>query len=407
MVTDFIIIGGGLVGSALSHGLLKAGATVTILDEGDLAFRASRGNFGLVWVQSKGDGMAEYAQWSRESSDLWVDFAQSLGAATGINVGHHRPGGLELCLEPEEYEAFETSIKRMHNQGGVGDNDRRMISGDEVRAMEPNVGPEVIGAAYCPHDGIVNPLATLRALHRIAANAKADYRPDHRVERILPQGPGQGFRVVTQRGDFVAGKVILAAGNGSAALGADVGLDIPVGPERGHIIVTERTRPLFNHVLGQVRQTDEVVFRRPGATVRRVISAEAAAHTTDMLRAVVDWGTGKSAGFGIPAAGKSGTSQDFRDAWFIGYVGNLVTAVWVGNDNNAPMDRVTGSSIPAAIWKAFMAPAVNVGIARVERAAEGNASTGAAGSTGTAPARRTPDREPWRLEPGFIENQID
>jgi len=159
--------------------------------------------------------------------------------------------------------------------------------------------------------------------------------------------------------------------------------------------------------ISEVRQTDEVVFRRPGATVRRVISAEAAAHTTDMLRAVVDWGTGKSAGFGIPAAGKSGTSQDFRDAWFIGYVGNLVTAVWVGNDNNAPMDRVTGSSIPAAIWKAFMAPAVNVGIARVERAAEGNASTGAAGSTGTAPARRTPDREPWRLEPGFIENQID
>ena len=257
MATDFIIIGGGLVGSALCHGLLKAGATVTILDEGDLAFRASRGNFGLVWVQSKGDGMAEYAQWSRESSDLWVDFAQSLGEATGINVGHHRPGGLELCLEPEEYEAFETSIKRMHNQGGVGDNDRRMISGDEVRAMEPNVGPEVIGAAYCPHDGIVNPLATLRALHRIAANAKADYRPNHRVERILPQGPGQGFRVVTQRGDFLADRVILAAGNGSAALGADVGLNIPVSPERGHIIVTERTRPLFNHVLGQVRQTDE------------------------------------------------------------------------------------------------------------------------------------------------------
>ena len=259
MATDFIIIGGGLVGSALSHGLLKAGATVTILDEGDLAFRASRGNFGLVWVQSKGDGMPEYAQWSRESSDLWVDFARSLGEATGINVGHHRPGGLELCLEPEEYEAFETSIKRMHNQGGVGDNDRRMISGDEVRAMEPNVGPEVIGAAYCPHDGIVNPLLTLRALHRIAANAKADYRADHRVERIIPLGQGQngGFRVVTQRGDFVAGKVILAAGNGSAALGADVGLDIPVGPERGHIIVTERTRPLFNHVLGQVRQTDE------------------------------------------------------------------------------------------------------------------------------------------------------
>ena len=255
MASDIIIIGGGLVGSALAHGLVKAGASVTILDEGDVAFRASRGNFGLVWVQSKGDGMPEYAQWSRDSSELWVDFAQSLGAETGINVGHHRPGGLELCLDQEEYETYETSIKRMHNQGGVGDNDRRMIDGGDVRAMEPNVGPEVVGASYCPHDGIVNPLLTLRALHRIVTSAGADYRPDHKVSRIIPEAGG--FRVVTQRGAFSADKVILAAGNGSAALGADIGLDIPIGPERGHIIVTERTRPLFNHVLGQVRQTDE------------------------------------------------------------------------------------------------------------------------------------------------------
>jgi len=255
MASDVIIVGGGLVGAALAHGLVKASATVTILDEGDLAFRASRGNFGLVWVQSKGDGMAEYAQWSRQSSDLWGDFAKSLGEATGINVGHHRPGGLELCLDQGEYETYATSIKRMHNQPGVGENDRRMIDGDEVRRMEPNVGPEVAGAAFCPHDGIVNPLYTLRALHQILASSGADYRGDHRVERIVPEGTG--FRVVTARGDFTAGKVVLAAGNGSPGLGPDLGLDIPIGPERGHIIVTERTRPLFNHVLGQVRQTDE------------------------------------------------------------------------------------------------------------------------------------------------------
>lgn len=255
MASDFIIIGGGLVGAAVSHGLIKAGASVTILDEGDTAFRASRGNFGLVWVQSKGDGMHEYAAWSRKSSDLWPEFAVSLGEETGINVGHHRPGGIELCLDEKEYKAYENSINRMHNQPGVGDNDRRMIDGDEVRRMEPNVGPEVIGASFCPHDGIVNPLHALRALHQIVTKAGADYRPDHRVERILPDGGG--FRVITSQGAFSGGKVVLAAGNGNRRLGPDVGLDIPTGPERGHIIVTERTRPLFNHVLGQIRQTDE------------------------------------------------------------------------------------------------------------------------------------------------------
>ena len=255
MASDFIVVGGGLVGASVAYGLLKSGATVTVLDEGDTAFRASRGNFGLVWVQSKGDGMHEYAAWSRESSDLWPDFAERLGEETGINVGHHRPGGLELCLDEAEYKDFENSINRMHNQPSVGENGRRMLSGDEVRRMEPSVGPEVVGASYCPYDGIVNPLYTLRALHQKCIETGMIYRSDHIVEKIIPQSPG--FKVRTSKGDFIGDKVILAAGNGNRNLGECVGLNIPTGPERGHIVVTERTSPLFNYVLGSIRQTDE------------------------------------------------------------------------------------------------------------------------------------------------------
>jgi penicillin-binding protein 1A len=153
--------------------------------------------------------------------------------------------------------------------------------------------------------------------------------------------------------------------------------------------------------ISEVRQGGNVVFRRPGPTGRRAISAKAAAQTTDMLQAVIASGTGRSASFGVSAAGKSGTSQDFRDAWFIGYVGNLVAAVWVGNDNNTPMDRVTGSSIPAAIWKAFMAAATNVGVAeapRPEISDDGSLTT---------PARRKLQRTPARLEPEIFEIQTD
>lgn len=153
--------------------------------------------------------------------------------------------------------------------------------------------------------------------------------------------------------------------------------------------------------VSEVRQDGNVVFRRKGANSRRVIDAEAAAQTTDMLQAVVDWGTGKSAAFGVPAAGKSGTSQDFRDAWFVGYAGNIVTAVWVGNDNNSPMDRVTGSTIPAAIWRAFMAPAFNAGVAEAERAPPSESRDGAPVS------RRTPERLPTRIAPAIFETQTD
>jgi membrane peptidoglycan carboxypeptidase len=73
-----------------------------------------------------------------------------------------------------------------------------------------------------------------------------------------------------------------------------------------------------------------------------------------LLRGVVEHGTGRAAALPGFAAGKTGTAQDYRDAWFVGFNDSLVVGVWVGNDDHAPMQRVTGGSLPAAIWKKFM-----------------------------------------------------
>ena len=73
----------------------------------------------------------------------------------------------------------------------------------------------------------------------------------------------------------------------------------------------------------------------------------------DLLKAVVTEGTGKKAA--LPAAaGKTGTSQDFRDAWFIGYRGNITVGIWMGNDDASPMNGVTGGGLPAELWRSFM-----------------------------------------------------
>ena len=74
----------------------------------------------------------------------------------------------------------------------------------------------------------------------------------------------------------------------------------------------------------------------------------------EMLAGVIGHGTGKSAALPRPAAGKTGTTQDYRDAWFIGFTADLVAGVWFGNDDNSPMNKVTGGSLPAAAWRAFM-----------------------------------------------------
>src|SRR5947209_8600284 len=84
-----------LVGTAISYGLQRAALTVGLVDEGDVAFRASRGNFGLVWVQTKGLGAPHYQRWTRLSADEWPGLAAELGEQTGIAIGHERNGGLQ------------------------------------------------------------------------------------------------------------------------------------------------------------------------------------------------------------------------------------------------------------------------------------------------------------------------
>ena len=73
-----------------------------------------------------------------------------------------------------------------------------------------------------------------------------------------------------------------------------------------------------------------------------------------MMEGVITHGTGTRAAFGRPAAGKTGTTQNWRDAWFIGFTPDWVCGVWIGNDDNAPMNKIVGGAIPAEIWRKMM-----------------------------------------------------
>ncbi|HEX3574389.1 MAG TPA: FAD-dependent oxidoreductase [Rhodopila sp.] len=243
-MTDLIVIGGGLVGGAIAWGAQSKGADVVLLDEGDIAFRAARGNFGLVWVQSKGAGMPPYAQWTRQSAALWPNLAARLGADTALR----QPGGLAFCLSDQEYADRESLVRRMHNESG--DIGTRMLSREDVRAMVPNLGDAVTGASFCPIDGHASPLHLLRALHQ-----DVPYRPNRKVTRI-DAAPNR-FSVHAGGEIFSAPRVVIAAGLGSRDLAPLVGLHMPVSPLQGQIIVTERIRPLLDYPTHLLRQTAE------------------------------------------------------------------------------------------------------------------------------------------------------
>ncbi len=252
---DVAVVGGGLVGAATAWGLARAGLRVGLLDEGDRSVRASRGNFALVWVQSKGLGLAPYSAWTVRSSEAWGGFAQTLREETGLDVCFQRPGGFSLCLSEQELEHRATMLKRLHNQPGAVDLRAEMLDRSQLLRMLPDIGPEVVGGSYCPFDGHVNSLRLFRALHVALAARGVTYLPSHRVEAISQRGGI--FRLATERGDISAGRVVLAAGNANMRLASMVGLEAPMRPERGQIVVTERLRPFLHHPIVTLRQTDE------------------------------------------------------------------------------------------------------------------------------------------------------
>jgi penicillin-binding protein 1A len=112
------------------------------------------------------------------------------------------------------------------------------------------------------------------------------------------------------------------------------------------------------HGIQEIRdKRGQVIYRRSGGGGSKAMTTKEAAQMNEMLQAVITDGTGKAARLDRPSAGKTGTSQDYRDAWFIGYTKQYVAGVWFGNDDGRPMKGVTGGGLPARTWRGFMAEA--------------------------------------------------
>jgi penicillin-binding protein 1A len=151
----------------------------------------------------------------------------------------------------------------------------------------------------------------------------------------------------------------------------------------------------------------QVVFRRDGGGPGQVADPRAVAAMHELLSGVVEHGTGRAAAIGRPAAGKTGTTQDYKDAWFVGYTADYVAGVWVGNDDGTPMKKVTGGGLPAQLWKKIML-AAHAGVP--ERPLPGDYSGGFfealrelgrdVGRGGPAPARGSPSPTVFRDESG-------
>ena len=252
--SDVIVIGGGLVGTAVAFGLAQAGKNIKVLDEGDDAFRASRGNFGLIWVSGKGRGNPPYARWTRESARQWPALAAQLQAEAGIDVQAKQMGAFTLCFSEAELEARRERLAAVRDEVG-GDYPYEILERAALQQRLPLVGPTVVGASFSPMDGHVNPLKLLRALHTACTQRGVTLKTGHGVQRIT-HADGV-FTAHSGDQQFRAPKLVLAAGLGNAQLAGQVGLHAPVRPNRGQLLVTERTDKILDYPTGHIRQTDE------------------------------------------------------------------------------------------------------------------------------------------------------
>ncbi len=112
------------------------------------------------------------------------------------------------------------------------------------------------------------------------------------------------------------------------------------------------------HGIKRVQDDDgNILYDRTGSGPGRLVPVRHVEWMTGLLETTIATGTGKAARLEKPVAGKTGTSQDFRDAWFVGFSGGLTAGVWFGNDDSKPMTKVTGGGLPARTWRRFMAEA--------------------------------------------------
>ncbi|MBI1383342.1 MAG: PBP1A family penicillin-binding protein [Rhizobiales bacterium] len=268
--------------------------------------------------------------------------------------------------------AEQASVVVLDHNGGV----RVMVGGvshDESQYNRAVRATRQPGSAF-------KPLVYLAAMEAGFTPDSVAYDEPVEVDGWSPRNATERYRgrttlreALSHSYNTVAVRLMMEVGAGKVAkTAARLGVRTPVHTNPSLALGTAEVTPLeltaayahlanggstvTPHAILDVRRADgTVLYERKSAAETRVVEETSVAAMSDMLAHTLSSGTGKRAAIPPhPAAGKTGTSQEFRDAWFIGYTGHLTAGVWVGNDANRSMQSVSGGDIPAHIWREVM-----------------------------------------------------
>jgi sarcosine oxidase subunit beta len=240
--TDVVVIGAGAIGTGAAYELAKAGLQVTVVDRRGVGQEASGANVGLVTVFSahsldEPDPGPSYAL-TMQSADAYL----TLGEETGIDIEYERCGGIMFAQTEDRLALIRTAFEGYKRHGVPVE----WHDAAGLQACEPAFRADgILGGVFCPLNGQLNPLMLCRALAEGARRHKAAFLLGTNVESI-EVGSGRVSSVRTGAGDIPCEYVVNAAGAWAADVGRMVGLQIPVSPGRGQILITEPV-PRFIH----------------------------------------------------------------------------------------------------------------------------------------------------------------
>jgi penicillin-binding protein 1A len=329
-------------------------------------------------VAQAGNGSINYvADWVMDAlNDVIGHVDEDITVTTTIDAGlqanAEKALDEELAKKGDKYKVSQGALVAMTPDGAV----RAMIGGRDYAQSQFN---RAVAARRQPGSAF-KPFVYLTALEGgLTPDSTRDDRPI-RIKNWQPENYGHEYfgPVTLTQGlalslntvsvrltlEFSPARVIRTAHRLGIASHLEPNASIALGTSEVSLLeLTGAYAPFANggfadvpHVIERITAGNgKLLYLRDGRSPGRIIDARYVAMMNEMMQQTLLIGTARHATFtGWPAAGKTGTSQDFRDAWFIGYTAHLVTGVWLGNDDGSATKHVTGGGMPVEIWSRFM-----------------------------------------------------
>jgi sarcosine oxidase subunit beta len=235
---EIVIVGGGVIGSAIAYSVAKTGVKVCLLERNDIGAGTSSAAAAAALLQTKTS--AKKLALASRSLALLDDLSEELGHP--FEYDHN--GSLLVANSEDEMKVVQEMIATLQTLGL----DVQLVDGDEARARMPVLGPKTLGASYSPKDATINPLKLVTAYADAARRLGADINVFVEVTGIETDGD-RILAVLTNQGKINTETVINASGVWASQLARMVGVDLPVVPLKGELLVTEPMPPMLRGTL--------------------------------------------------------------------------------------------------------------------------------------------------------------